>query len=150
MPVIRNTISIKAPIEVCFDLARNVEIHPKTTKKTKEKAVGGVTTGLLEEGDTVEWEAVHFGIKQRLTSKITEMNRPNEFKDIMVKGAFKSFIHTHTFVASGNETEMIDRFDYLSPLGFFGKAADFLFLESYMQKFLSDRAKELKKIAETN
>ncbi|MDQ0857909.1 hypothetical protein QFZ72_001388 [Bacillus sp. V2I10] len=63
MPVIRNTISMKAPIEVCFDLARNVEVHPKTTKKTKEKAVGGVTSGLLQEGDTVVWEAVHFGIK---------------------------------------------------------------------------------------
>ncbi|MDQ0857910.1 ligand-binding SRPBCC domain-containing protein [Bacillus sp. V2I10] len=39
-----------------------------------------------------------------LRYKITEMNRPYEFKDMMVKGAFKSFIHTHTFVASGNET----------------------------------------------
>lgn len=75
---------------------------------------------------------------------------PYEFKDMMVKGAFKSFIHTHTFVASGNETVMIDHFDYQSPLGFLGKAADLLFLERYMQKILSDRAKELKKIAETN
>ncbi|TDL76366.1 SRPBCC family protein [Peribacillus frigoritolerans] len=148
MPVIKNTILIKAPIEVCFDLARNVEVHTRTTEKTKEKAVGGVTTGLLKEGDTVEWEAVHFSIKQRLTAKITEMNRPYEFKDIMVKGAFKSFNHTHTFAPSGNETVMTDRFEYQSPLGCIGKAADLLFLERYMKNFLSDRAKELKKTAE--
>ncbi|WP_191555791.1 SRPBCC family protein [Metabacillus idriensis] len=148
MPVIKNTIFIKAPIKVCFDLARNVEVHTKTTEKTKEKAVGGIASGLLEKGDTVVWEAVHFGIKQRLTAKITEMNRPYEFTDIMVNGAFKSFTHTHTFVASGNETEMIDYFDYRSPLGLLGKAADFLFLKKYMKIFLSDRAAELKKIAE--
>ncbi|OHR73353.1 cell division protein [Bacillus sp. HMSC76G11] len=148
MPVIKNTIFIKAPIKVCFDLARNVEVHTKTTEKTKEEAVGGITSGLLEKGDTVVWEAVHFGIKQRLTAKITEMNRPYEFTDIMVNGAFKSFTHTHTFVASGNEAEMIDYFDYRSPLGLLGKAADFLFLKKYMKIFLSDRTAELKKIAE--
>ncbi len=38
-------------MEVCFDLARNVDIHTKTTAKTNEKAVDGVTEGLLEEGD---------------------------------------------------------------------------------------------------
>ncbi|MGG4488541.1 SRPBCC family protein [Metabacillus idriensis] len=148
MPVIKNTILINAPIEVCFDLARNVEVHTKTTGKTKEKAVGGVTSGFLEEGDTVVWEAVHFGIKQRLAAKITEMNRPYQFTDIMVNGAFKSFTHTHTFASSGNETEMIDYFVYRSPLGLLGKAADYLFLIKYMEKFLSDRAAELKKIAE--
>ena len=62
-----------------------------TTVETKEKAVGGVTTGLLLAGDVVTWEAVHFGIRQRLTAKITEMDRPYMFEDIMVKGAFHSF-----------------------------------------------------------
>ena len=55
MPVIEHQQFIHAPIEVCFDLARNVEIHTQTTSKTKERAVGGVTEGLLEEGDIVTW-----------------------------------------------------------------------------------------------
>ena len=148
MPIIKHKQLIKAPIEKCFDLARNVDIHMKTTSKTKEKAVGGVTTGLLEEGDIVTWEAVHFGIKQRLTSKVVYMERPNKFVDIMLKGAFKSFTHTHQFIEENNGTLMIDVFDYVSPLGSIGVIADQLFLEKYMKEFISSRAKELKRIAE--
>lgn len=45
MPIIKLKTFIKAPIDMCFDLARNVEIHTKTTSHTNERAVGGVTTG---------------------------------------------------------------------------------------------------------
>src|SRR4051812_7850396 len=97
MPVIEYQQFIKAPVELCFDLARSVDIHTKTTANTKEMAVDGVTEGLLEEGDAVTWEAIHFGIKQRLEAKVTLMEKPNKFVDIMVKGAFHSFVHTHQF-----------------------------------------------------
>lgn len=86
MPTIRNEILIQAPIELCFDLARDVDVHTQTTAKTKERAVAGVTTGLLEEGDIVTWEARHFGIKQRLTAQVTFVNKPHEFVDCLVKG----------------------------------------------------------------
>lgn len=73
MPIIIHKQFVNAPIQVCFDLARNVDIHIKTTAKTKEKAVGGVTNGLLNAGDSVTWEATHFGIKQKLTAKVIHM-----------------------------------------------------------------------------
>lgn len=139
---------INAPIEICFDLARNVEVHTKTTTKTNEKAVAGVTTGLLKEGDTVTWEATHFSIRQKLTAKIVCMDRPNQFKDTMIKGAFHSFIHTHDFIEVPEGTLMIDTFDYKSPLGILGVLADKLFLERYMREFIISRSIELKKIAE--
>lgn len=148
MPVIEHKQFIKAPIEVCFDLARNVDIHTQTTSKTKERAVSGVTAGLLEEGDTVTWEAIHFGIKQRLTAKVTLMEKPYKFVDIMVKGAFHSFVHTHEFIEEADGTVMIDTFRYKSPLGSIGVIADKLFLEKYMRAFIVSRAKALKKIAE--
>ncbi|KMY51437.1 SRPBCC family protein [Peribacillus loiseleuriae] len=148
MPVIGYQQLIKAPIEVCFDLARNVDIHTETTSKTKERAVGGVTEGLLEEGDIVTWEAIHLGIKQRLTAKVTVMEKPNKFVDIMVKGAFHSFVHTHQFVEESGGTLMIDTFQYKSPFGPMGVLADTLFLEKYMRSFIISRAKALKKIAE--
>ncbi|MES1043362.1 SRPBCC family protein [Heyndrickxia oleronia] len=148
MPIIKYSIYIEAPITICFDYARSVEVHMKTTRKTSERAIGGVTTGLLENGDIVVWEAIHFGIKQTLTAKIIEMDKPHKFIDIMVKGAFHSFIHTHEFVEEGKGTIMMDTFDYQSPFGILGSIADRLFLEKYMQCFLEDRAKELKRIIE--
>ncbi|TDQ40712.1 SRPBCC family protein [Aureibacillus halotolerans] len=148
MPIIKHKEIIKAPVDVCFDLARNVDIHTKTTAKTKEKVIGGVLKGLLEKGDTVTWEATHFGIKQKLTAKVTHMKKPTLFVDVMVKGAFKSFTHTHQFIEKMDGTLMIDTFEYKSPFGPIGIIADKLFLEKYMANFLSSRAKELKRIAE--
>lgn len=148
MPIIEHHQFIKASIEHCFNLARNVEVHTQTTSNTKEKAVGGVTKGLLEEGDIVIWEAIHFGIKQRLTAKVIKMEKPNIFVDIMVKGAFHSFVHTHEFTETNCGTLMIDNFEYNSPFGLIGRVADKLFLEKYMKKFIATRARELKKIAE--
>ncbi|WP_342514502.1 SRPBCC family protein [Sporosarcina sp. FSL K6-1522] len=149
MPLIEHREFVQAPIERCFDLARDVETHTRTTGKTQEKAVGGVTMGLLQAGDVVTWEAVHLGVRQRLTAKVTVMNRPYSFEDIMVKGAFHSFHHIHEFIEQGNGTVMIDRFQYRSPFGPIGVIADKLFLESYMRKFLVNRAKALKEIAES-
>lgn len=148
MPVIKYTTYIEAPISRCFDLARDVDVHTKTTSTTKEKAVAGVTKGLLQIGDSVTWEATHLGVRQRLTAKITKMNQPYTFTDELVKGAFHSFTHTHTFKERGTGTVMEDIFDYKSPLGIIGQLADVLFLKRYMKVFIVSRAKELKKIAE--
>ncbi|MCG7343639.1 SRPBCC family protein [Sporosarcina sp. ACRSL] len=150
MPIIEHEIHINAPIHICFDLARDVDVHTETTAKTNERAIAGVTTGLMENGDTVTWEAVHLGVRQRLTAKIMKMDRPHKFTDVMVKGAFHSFTHTHEFVESGTGTIMKDTFSYKSPFGVIGKIADRLFLEKYMTNFIVDRANELKRIAESN
>ncbi|MED1862292.1 SRPBCC family protein [Fictibacillus nanhaiensis] len=148
MPIIIHREFVQASAETCFDLARNVDIHTETTSHTGERAVGGVTSGYMEKGDHVTWEAVHLGVKQRLTAKIIEMERPHMFVDVMVKGAFHSFVHTHTFEPKGNGTVMVDHFHYTSPFGVIGRLADWLFLEKYMTNFLVGRARALKEIAE--
>jgi hypothetical protein len=36
-------IEIHAPIEVCFDLARNIDVHTETVSKhTRERAIKGI------------------------------------------------------------------------------------------------------------
>ncbi len=76
------------------------------------------------------------------------MKKPNEFVDIMLKGAFSSFTHKHQFFEETGGTLMIDIFEYRSPFSIFGVMADKLFLEKYMKRFIISRAKELKRIAE--
>ena len=148
MPSIVHEIYIEAPISICFDLARDVGIHMETASHTKEKAIAGVLSGRMEKGDVVTWEAVHFGRRQQLTARIIDMEKPYRFTDVMVKGAFHSFIHTHEFSESGNGTLMKDKFVYKSPLGILGKLADKLFLAAYMERFIVDRAIALKNKAE--
>ncbi len=144
MPAIRVETFIRAAPEVCFDLARDVEAHVASTARTKERVVGGVTRGLLDLGDEVTWEAVHFGVRQRLTSRITRLDRPRMFVDEMVRGAFASFEHLHEFSPADGGTRMVDVFTYRAPLGVIGRVADVLFLERYMRTFLTERARSLK------
>ncbi|MGE5702831.1 MAG: SRPBCC family protein [Clostridia bacterium] len=149
MPTITIELFIQASPERCFDLARSIDIHMRSTAQTRERAIAGRTSGLIELGETVTWEAVHFGFKQRLTAKITQFDRPFSFVDEMVSGAFHSFFHRHEFVEMEGGTLMKDVFIYTSPLGVLGRLADVLFLEAYMKHFLLKRNLEIKRVAES-
>ncbi len=150
MPIIKIEMKINAPIQRVFDLARCIDLHTESMSESKEKAIAGVTKDLINKDETVTWEAVHFGIKQKLTSKITIFERPYHFRDSMVKGAFKRFDHDHFFETKDSQTIMKDVFDYDSPLGFLGNIADALFLESYMTKLLQSRNQLIKAVAESD
>ncbi len=139
---------IAAKIDVCFDLARDIDMHMLSAGKTKEKAIAGKTTGLFEPGETVTWQAKHFGITQQLTVEMTDIKRPFYFEDRMLKGAFKSMKHRHSFEEMDGNTIMTDRFEYEVPFGIFGKLFDKIILKSYMMKFISERNKIVKTIAE--
>ncbi|PRP67130.1 SRPBCC family protein [Nonlabens agnitus] len=149
MPKIVLHTKVNAPLELVFDLARSIDLHQDSLQHTKEKAIAGRTTGLVEEGETVTWEAVHFGIKQQLTSLITDVRPHHFFADELVSGAFKHFRHEHHFsLQEDGSTLMKDIFDYDSPLGWLGHLADFLFLEKYMTRLLEQRNHFLKQTAE--
>jgi ligand-binding SRPBCC domain-containing protein len=139
---------IAAPIELCFDLARDVDAHLKTSSSTGERAVAGKTSGLLELGDVVTFEAVHFGLRQRLTSRIVEFERPHRFVDEMVSGAFASLRHVHDFVVEETSVLMRDTLTWRSPLGFLGVIADRLLVEQHMRRFMVRKQSELKVYAE--
>lgn len=150
MPIIKLETLINAPIERVFDLSRSIDLHADSMSHTDEKPIAGIMTGLINLGETVTWEATHFGIKQKLTSKITICERPFKFGDTMVSGAFARFDHEHFFEEIDGRTLMKDVFDYDSPLGFLGKIADFLFLEKYMTGLLKKRNEIIKKVAESD
>ena len=149
MPVIQLETIIHAPIERCFDLARSIDFHSYSTAKTKEKAIAGVTSGLIQRNETVTWEAIHLGVRQRITSKITQMEFPTYFIDEQVKGAFQSIYHQHTFEEIEGKVRMVDIFEFKSPLGILGKIANALFLKKYLTRFLLHRNKMIKNCAET-
>src|SRR5262245_3734670 len=132
MPRVEVATSIHAPRELCFDLARDIDLHTRSTSGTNEKAISGVTTGLINLGEQVTWEATHFGIRQRLTSRITAFDFPRHFRDSQILGAFRWFDHDHLFEASGDLTIMRDVFEYQAPFGLLGRCADLLFLKRYM------------------
>ncbi|MGB5983386.1 MAG: SRPBCC family protein [Nonlabens sp.] len=149
MPDLHLETKIKAPIELVFDLARSIDLHEQSLSHTNEKAIAGCTSGLIEKGETVTWQAKHFGITQKLTSFITDVDPHHFFADEQVNGAFKHFRHEHQFSKLEDGTTLMrDVFSYSSPLGFIGKIADHLFLKKYMTQLLEQRNSTLKERAE--
>lgn len=150
MPRIELRTEIKADKEIVFDLSRSIDLHKISTEHTNETAIAGKISGLIGLNESVTWRAKHFGIYQKLTSKITEFERPNYFADEMVSGAFSEFKHEHHFEKLNGGTLMTDYFDYKSPLGILGKLADKIFLEKYITNLLKERNRIVKEFAETD
>ena len=150
MPTIHLETKIHSTIEICFDLSTSIDLHKISTARTNEKAIAGITAGLVKLNDFVTWEAVHFGIKQQLTSKITQFNKPFHFCDEQKKGAFKNFKHDHYFETQNNFVLMKDRFEFESPFGPIGKLFNTLVLTNYLKRFLIERNAVIKEYAETD
>jgi len=148
VPVVHLETSIDAPIERVFDLCRSVDAHVATSGATDERAVGGVTTGLMALGDEVTWSARHLGRRWRLTSRITVLERPHRLVDEQVAGVFARFRHDHLFEMRGAVTVVRDAFDYTSPLGPLGRIADRLVVERHMVRFLAERMDGIRRLAE--
>ncbi len=148
MTTIHVTTRFYAGIEKCFDASRSIDLHLQSMAKTKERAIAGRTSGLCEMGDTITWEAVHFGIKQRMTVEITKMDRPVFFEDRMIKGTFKSMRHEHFFEVQDGLTVMTDKFHYEVPFGMAGWLFDAWLLKRYMTRFLLMRNRVIKEVVE--
>jgi ligand-binding SRPBCC domain-containing protein len=148
MPILILKTLLNAPIAVCFDLARSIDLHVQSMERSGEQAIAGKKKGLISLHESVTWRAKHFGIYFTMTSKITAMEQPNFFIDEMTKGPFKKLRHQHLFKTIGTQTEMTDIFEFEAPFGILGKLVEQLFLKSYMEKLLIERNEVLKGEAE--
>lgn len=149
MPVIELETFIHADINTCFDLLRSIDLHTLSTQKTREKAIAGRTSGLIGMNEKVTWQATHFFVRQKFTSKITVYNRPFHFRDEQQKGPFRSFAHDHLFTEADTGTLMKDILCFQSPAGLLGNFVDRLILTRYLKHFLIERNNMIRHFAET-
>lgn len=131
------------PPERLFDLARSIDVHVESQKGSGERAVAGVRSGLIGEGQEVTWRARHFGIPLTMTSRVTQVDFPRSFTDEQVRGPFRSFRHVHEFEATPGGCIMTDRVEFAAPFGLLGRAAGKLVLRPYLQRLIRDRGRFL-------
>ena len=139
---------IAAPPEVCFDLARDLDVHARSLAHTGERVTARPTHSRLELGDEVEFEGRHLGVRQRLRARIEAFDRPHHFRDVMVRGAFRSFAHDHVFEPRAGGTLMRDRLRFAAPLGPLGVIVERMVLRPYLRRLLAARGQAIKATAE--
>ncbi|WP_327706908.1 SRPBCC family protein [Streptomyces decoyicus] len=132
--------AVAAPPDQVFAVCLDVEAHTRSMADTSERAVAGRTRGELSLGDTVTFQARHFGLTWRLKARITTYDRPRRFVDEQESGPFKRWRHTHHFEPDGDDgTIMRDVIDFASPLGPVGRIVDRILLSRYMPHLIKIR-----------
>ena len=149
MQTIRVETSVAAPPMRCFLLSLSIDLHMDSTARTRERAIAGVTSGLIGLNQSVTWEGRHFGFMLRHTSKIVNYEAPAFFCDVMTAGMFKSFRHEHHFTEVAGETVMQDVLQFSAPFGLLGILIEKLVLRDYLEGFLRERNAMVKRVAES-
>jgi len=139
---------VRAPVERCFDLARDIDLHRRSMEASGERAVAGVTSGLIGPGQEVTFRARHFGVWWRLTSRIVDYDRPWRFVDQMRRGPFAAWRHEHRFERRPDGTRMVDVAEYRLPLGPVGRLVDRLLMRRHLRRLLETRQHHIKLAAE--
>lgn len=139
MPALELTTQIQASPERCFELSLSVDAHRASMADSGERAIRGVTSGVMALGDTVTWRARHFGLPITMTSVISAYDAPRRFVDEQSSGPFRRWWHEHHFEAVPGGTLMTDVVEFQSPLGPLGRLVDSLVLERYMTHLLEQR-----------
>lgn len=126
-----------------FDRARSIDAHKDSMAKSRERAVAGVTSGLISLGEEVTWRAWHFGVPLQMTTRITEMESPDYFVDEQVNGPFRQFRHIHEFSQDPTGTTMVDRVAFAAPFGILGRLVEKLVLAGYLRRLIETRNRHL-------
>jgi len=149
MPIITLETLIDAPAEICFDLMRDIRIHPESTAKAQKRVSAVAAEGLIGLGQTVTFSGKHLGFRHRLTVKVVEFERPRLFVDKMTTGTFSSFQHVHEFFPHGTQTLMRDTLEWIMPFGIVGRIADKLLIAPHLKQLVAARNAKLKQLAES-
>ena len=127
---------------------RPVEEHrsaPRVDACLRRARCGGrdLWTDLLSE--EVTWEARHFGVTWRMTSRIVEFDPPRRFVDEMVRGPFTAFRHEHLFEAHGSGTRMTDVITFRTPFRLLVERP----IGAYLRRLMTTRNATIRRKAES-
>ena len=131
------------PAAELFDRARDIDLHRASQAGAGERAIGGVTSGLIGLGERVTFRARHFGVPLTLTSTVTALDAPRSFVDEQTRGPFRMFRHEHWFEPEGAGSVMIDRVTFAAPFGVLGRLAERLVLARHLERLIGARGRFL-------
>ncbi|WP_395627561.1 hypothetical protein [Daejeonella sp.] len=86
------------------------------------------------------------GIPLPWRTEIYKVDRPNVFADRQLRGPYKMWDHTHSFVQTENGVLVKDDVNYELPLGFLGDIAHVLFVKKKVESIFKFREQALNRL----
>lgn len=146
METIRLTTWIDAPVERCFLLSLSIDLHARSTR---QKAVDGVTEGLIDEGQWVTFRSRRLGLPRRHTTRMEIVRPYSYFRDVMTKGPFRHFEHDHHFARMDDGTRIRDEIRFSAKWGSLGRLASKTIVRRRLVELLTERNDVIKRVAES-
>ena len=149
MPLIHETVHVRAPVARCFDLTRSVDLHVDSSPGIAARAVDGRRTGLSTEGDWTVWSARFFGLRFRMTTRIEHFTPPHRFEDRLMRGLLRRFTHAYRCDPLPDGTcALSDHLTVEAPFPPFGRLVERLYLQRRMRILVRQRLHAIKTVAE--
>lgn len=105
----------------------------------------------IYEGMLIEYKLKPLlGITVRWKTEICKVDKPVMFTDRQLKGPYKIWEHTHTFIKKDNDILMKDQVKYELPFGIIGSIVHKLIVRKKIENIFKYREKVLKKIFKEN
>jgi len=105
----------------------------------------------IYEGMLIEYKLKPLlGITVRWKTEICKVDKPIMFTDRQLKGPYKLWEHTHTFIKKENGILMKDQVKYELPFGVIGRIMHSIVVRKKIENIFKYREKVLKKIFKEN
>jgi len=100
----------------------------------------------VQQGTVIHYSLRLHGIPLRWTSEIVEWEPPHRFVDLQLRGPYKLWRHEHRFEARDGGTLISDTINLSLPLGFLGRLAYKIKVESDVQEIFAFREGKIRSI----
>ncbi len=94
---------------------------------------------IMQTGTVIDYTIRPLGFSWHWRTLIVDYNPPIRFVDIQLKGPYKFWHHTHTFLKIDKGTLICDRVCYALPFGFSGQLAHVLFVKKQLENIFEYR-----------
>ncbi len=137
---------VPRPIDEIFSFfgdAQNLELLTPPHLRFK---VLGSSTSSLESGTLIDYKLQLHGIPFRWQSLIGEWNPVTHFSDTQIRGPYKKWHHTHTFIEQNGGTLIRDHALYRLPFGAPGDTVAYFLVKKDLEKIFGYRFAKVREL----
>lgn len=128
-----------------FQFFKNAKNLEDITPQYLNFKIIGMNTEEVQKNSVIDYKLKLHGIPFSWRTKIIEFVENDMFIDEQIKGPYKKWIHTHSFIEQDGGTQIKDSVSYIIPLGIIGNFLLGKFIRSDINKIFEYRKKVISK-----